>query len=381
MIRDWSSQDQWQVGNAMSALLSPLAHETRADWFRAISRELRPLFRGDSTLIAYASEKSSGHFSADAPELAEAIESNTMSRRGELHFSDEVMEAGMIARRQRSMTVFTSTLLDELSGGQLAKSPLYNDVCCRFEARVTYAIGIRGDDGEALLGVNAARPRRDPLSSETFSMLSFLAAPFQAGFEILERLDEATRALTSTLDMLTEGIAIYDAERARELHRNPALLALLAADEQGHVLADRVRTLAQSLCTLGRCVEVGSKRQLPLHSMPAFDDVHTNSAHYTLRASFLPASVYARERVVLVAVERRGITLPSSKYLRDRFGLTPREAQVALRLAEGDSDADLAHALGVSPHTVRHHTERIFDKLQLRSRKALALWLASHAIE
>jgi DNA-binding CsgD family transcriptional regulator len=63
--------------------------------------------------------------------------------------------------------------------------------------------------------------------------------------------------------------------------------------------------------------------------------------------------------------------------LRERFQLTAREAQVALRLAHGDSDTHLARALGVSPHTVRHHAESVFQKLQVHSRKALALRLAA----
>jgi DNA-binding CsgD family transcriptional regulator len=50
---------------------------------------------------------------------------------------------------------------------------------------------------------------------------------------------------------------------------------------------------------------------------------------------------------------------------------------VALRLEHGDSEAKIAATLGVSPHTVRHHSERVFEKLQVHSRKALALWLSS----
>lgn len=380
MAGDWSSLDQRQLGNALNALLSPLAYQTREDWFTAIAREVRPLFRGESTLIAYASGKSSGHFSADTPELAKRLESITMSRLGELHFSDEVMEEGMIGRRQRSMASFTSTLLDQLSGGKWQKSFTYNEVCRHFGARITYAVGVKGNDGEALLGVNAERPRRDPLSGGTFALLSLLAAPFQAGFEILARLEEAHRALMATVDMLSEGISIYDGVRVTEIHRNPALISLLAADEESSVVEHRVRRLARSLCTLRLCVEDRSNTRSPMNAIPAFDDVRTNRGRYTMRASFLPASVYARERVVLVAVERQGISLPSSKDLQDQFSLTPREAQVALRLAHGGSDAEIARALGVSPHTVRHHTEHVFDKLHVRSRKALALWLASSPI-
>jgi len=379
MTRVLASVDRQQLTIAMNALISPLSYDTREDWFGAISGLIRPLFDGESTLIAHGLGKSSGHFSADAPELAKRVEVFTMFRAGEIHFNDDVMEAGMVDRRQRSMAVFTSALLDHLSGGQMRKSLVYNEVSVPFGARVTYALAVRGSDGEALLGVNAARPRRDPLSNETLVLLSLLAVPFQAGFEILNRLGAARSALAATVDMLSDGISICDGAKAIELHRNPALAALLEADQESAVIEHRVRTLAHSLCTLARCADLAPKRQASI-TFPVFDEVRTSTARYTLRASFLPPSVFAREQVVLVAVERPGISLPSSKDLQHKFGLTPREAQVALRLAVGDSDAELARRLGVSPHTVRHHTERVFDKLQVRSRKALALWLASNAI-
>ncbi|MEP7065560.1 MAG: helix-turn-helix transcriptional regulator [Gemmatimonadota bacterium] len=369
--------DQRQLTGAMSALLSPLSYETRDDWFGAIAREIRPLFHGESTLIAYASGKSSGHFSADAPELARRVDCFTTSSEGEIHFDDEVMEGGMIDRRQRSLAVFTSALLDHLSGGQLRASPVYNDVSLRFGARITYALAVRGAEGEALLGVNAARPGRDPLSVETLTLLSLLAAPFQAGFEILHRLEAAKSAIAATMDLMSDGIAIYDGATGAELHRNPALVSLLAAEQEAGVVEERVRKLARSLCELAQFADGGSRGRRPLRTTPAFDDLRTSAARYMLRASLLPPSVFARERVVLVAVDRAGVSLPTAQALQNRFGLTPREAQVALRLALGDSDAKLARTLGVSPHTVRHHTEHVFDKLQVRSRKALAVWLAS----
>jgi DNA-binding CsgD family transcriptional regulator len=57
------------------------------------------------------------------------------------------------------------------------------------------------------------------------------------------------------------------------------------------------------------------------------------------------------------------------------MGLTAREAEITLRLAEGLTDPEIARALGISTHTVRHHVERIFLKLGIRSRKALGLFL------
>jgi DNA-binding CsgD family transcriptional regulator len=54
--------------------------------------------------------------------------------------------------------------------------------------------------------------------------------------------------------------------------------------------------------------------------------------------------------------------------LGPRFRLTSREAEVALLLAQGYSNAELARRLGISPHTARHHTESVLAKLGVRSR-------------
>jgi DNA-binding CsgD family transcriptional regulator len=53
-------------------------------------------------------------------------------------------------------------------------------------------------------------------------------------------------------------------------------------------------------------------------------------------------------------------------------GLTPREDGVARLIAAGFATKQIACRLGISAHTARHHTERIFAKLAVRSRAAVA---------
>jgi DNA-binding NarL/FixJ family response regulator len=53
-----------------------------------------------------------------------------------------------------------------------------------------------------------------------------------------------------------------------------------------------------------------------------------------------------------------------------RYGLTLREAQVAVLLVEGRSNSDVAEQLRISPHTARHHTQSILSKLGVHSRGA-----------
>ncbi len=51
--------------------------------------------------------------------------------------------------------------------------------------------------------------------------------------------------------------------------------------------------------------------------------------------------------------------------------LTPREQEVLILLADGDSNAEIADKLSISPKTVSRHRENIMRKLNLHSRTEL----------
>ena len=59
--------------------------------------------------------------------------------------------------------------------------------------------------------------------------------------------------------------------------------------------------------------------------------------------------------------------------LERRFGLTPREAEVLLWVAQGKTNPETATILGIRPYTVRTHLERIFAKLGVETRHAAGL--------
>ena len=60
--------------------------------------------------------------------------------------------------------------------------------------------------------------------------------------------------------------------------------------------------------------------------------------------------------------------------LRDR--LTPRELDVATRIAKGDTHKEIARDLGVAPATVRNHTQAILTKANINNKAALGNLLA-----
>lgn len=57
----------------------------------------------------------------------------------------------------------------------------------------------------------------------------------------------------------------------------------------------------------------------------------------------------------------------------ESLGITPREAEVLLWIAQGKSNADISTILGCAENTVKVHIARIFEKLGTENRNAAAL--------
>jgi DNA-binding CsgD family transcriptional regulator len=61
------------------------------------------------------------------------------------------------------------------------------------------------------------------------------------------------------------------------------------------------------------------------------------------------------------------------------LGLSPRECEILALLASGQSNKEMARALGISPNTIKTHIARVYEKLEVQKRiQAVekARWLA-----
>lgn len=63
--------------------------------------------------------------------------------------------------------------------------------------------------------------------------------------------------------------------------------------------------------------------------------------------------------------------------LRERFALTPRQAQVALLLAERKTHKEIARELEISPNTARLHCQNVLRKLGIHSKSDVAAAIAA----
>lgn len=57
----------------------------------------------------------------------------------------------------------------------------------------------------------------------------------------------------------------------------------------------------------------------------------------------------------------------------ERMGLTPREAEVLLWVAQGKSNSEISTILGAAENTVKKHLQSIFEKLGVDNRNAAAM--------
>ena len=198
---------------------------------------------------------------------------------------------------------------------------------------------------------------RAPEAGGLFPVLRLLLPSFKAGLDALRRLD----AYRTALDAAGEPLAVFDADGA-ETHRTPALAALLAADPDGAHLGAGLAAFARRLRPL-----VFARRGEAFGADATTAAVRTARAEYALRAVLLPSGALGHGDAFLVTVEARGLAaaFPTADALRQRHGLTKREAEVALLVAEGLTNDQIADRLFVSGHTVRHHVESAMGKLEL----------------
>jgi len=71
--------------------------------------------------------------------------------------------------------------------------------------------------------------------------------------------------------------------------------------------------------------------------------------------------------VTVLELQRGGVEICE----RTLIALTPREREVALHVADGLTDREIAERLNLSPYTVRQYVKRIYRKVEVDSRVAL----------
>lgn len=152
-------------------------------------------------------------------------------------------------------------------------------------------------------------------------------------------------------------------------------IAAATVDQVGRVTAisAEVRELfgncVDQFCRLAS--ELGKRVLDEDEDMPERLSTQTPDGRFRITAHRAPGQPRVVAIVIVHAVRSLDSALKEETSNDPLWQLSSREREVAVLIAEGASTQDIATALGISQHTVRRHTERVFSKLGVHRRLQL----------
>lgn len=284
------------------------------------------------------------------------------------YFADR--DPGPAARKALGLDV---CLQRSIYSSDLPKTELYNDFFVPH--RLVGGVAMNADlpDGTFAF-MSASGAGGDPDEERRWvAVMRLLVPSFQAGIKTLWSIGEHRADLAGMVDRLSVGVALYPAAAHTPVHMNPRLREILEADAEGSRISQAMNVAAR---TTARAVAGATPLSPALSS--GVQNLETSGGAYSIHGTPLGFRGAARERFVLVVVERTRRALPEPAAVRRRFGLTPRESEVAVLIASGLTDRQIAERLTVSWHTARTHSERALRKLGASTRAEVAARLVSY---
>lgn len=353
MILRLTSSDRLRVESALSALLSPL-DATLDAWRAGVCHRLAELF--DAPGVAFALDAEGA-----APFVLHQIPPSMVETYVARFAGDD---EGIAMWRETGLPVMSlETLLAGPGNDRYHRSRAYNEFYRPHQLADVLAMA---SDTRMGSFISVFHPRRGTRRFGAWGagVLRLLQPALAAGLDVHARLAQARSRFTHLLDALGEPLRLCDAE-GRVLHVTPSLSTLLAGDPESPRLAAVLEQVARSLATLLR--KPAPTRPDPAGMLHAVE-VRTCRSAYRVQGSLLPASLAAEGPALLVAVTRVAPEEYDDRELEERWGLTPRECQVARLMAQRRTNKEIARTLQISPHTAERHSERVLAKLRLASR-------------
>lgn len=254
------------------------------------------------------------------------------------------------------------------------REPIYQEFARRHDLLWWAGITFRSLDRQYVVSVfrNSGRPA---FSESERHLFQAITGHFSRALTIAERL--ATATAQGGLDMLdarAEGGIVVDAT-GRAIAVNRTAEGLL-----GDGLTLRGGQVAAALPAENRALQALIAATLRHGPQPEGGLTVSRPFRRPLLIDVLPVPadtgapfLFGKALVLLIDLENRPPPRPA--VLARLFGLTRREADLATRLAAGDTLADAAEALRISRETARSHLKAVFDKTDTRRQSDLTTLL------
>lgn len=303
----------------------------------------------DSTLTSY------NDISADGDPLLLIDPPDAWSATRADDFLRLVGEHPLIAHYARTHDPRTLKISDLMDRRTFRRTELYRDVYGPMGVEYQIAVTLPSPPG-SVIGIALNRDRRD-FAERDREMLDLLR-PHLSRLRRDAALRDAERLLSSLVDR-----TLIDRGRAALAVERGAVIAFASTGALSLVELYLPPPARPGL--LPEMLVAWCRRERARGLEPSRDLVVDGPAG-RLVAHLLPSAEPAGHDVILLEEHRVG---RERRALMD-LGLSSRQAEVLSLLARGRSNAEIAQALHVSPHTVKKHLEHIYDRLGVRSRSA-----------
>lgn len=362
------STDLAALIKATEALISPLDFPTTGEWLAESLRRVREVSGADASVIVGPEIPPAGAASPDLPaDIVTRLAAVLRFRGGELHWVDPAVDAAFGECRRNPSRVYTMGQVRTLVGSRMEQTAVFQTVIAPTGLLGSASIAVIAPGSETVLSALSLRPEQMEVQGSRLAGMHVLRRALAAGLATFHRIRDWRGTLAVTLDEVGTGLAIFDRRGCREVVRNAALLAMLREEPERVRLCALISRLGRQVCTGELTLGGEGAAGLTHHD----EEVELAGGIYRLVGSRVGAGTLVREPAVLVLVDRLSGQVPTTGELRVTFGLKGREATITLLAARGLSNKAIARRLGLSEHTVRHYLERIFDRLDVHSRKSL----------
>lgn len=330
------------LGSFIEVLAAPLVYPDSGSWRREVMRSGRKLVASDRAVFGLDWEEHNVvEEEGQDPEAAPSYLSY-------YHRLDRSPEE----RRRRGRSVFS--VHQQIAEGWVLDPEFKHDFLERFGLAAGAGMAWDAAPGAtATVGWYSGRETPAAFAARVVPLLELAAPAFRAGVETLFRTRTFRGELIGLLDRVSDGFVLID-RSGRILHRNTSLQRTLAEDPQASDIASAVQHMARGLTATDHDVERSPFRTV---------SVQTCEHAYDVIPTFPGPDMSQLGVGLIVQVVRRTAAAPPAHVLRERFGLTEREADVACCLVKGWSYKRTARALAISVDTVRSHIRRLYGKL------------------
>lgn len=186
-----------------------------------------------------------------------------------------------------------------------------------------------------------------------------------------ERMD----SLASALESIVEGAIFLNSEGQLMWH-NRAFDRLLVENREGHVLVASVIEFAADFFQ-----ELYESDDASESVITVMREATVGRIEHELHATLMPKGMLGQENYLLCIVKRSASRWSSyQERLRQIWGLTEREAQVAVECLRGKKNLEIAEHLHISVETVNKHLDKVYQKANVRGRAELASRLLDNSL-